>query len=190
MIGDDMGANFNTYLANDYDTLRRYMGEVRFNALAAECDETQISDIRTASSKLPEQIASLTQLPPELSEIATLERALRDAFEAVEATVSNAKKQIKLHPSVTLLTFAQNTVSIWSSLKCGEPPPRPFRLDTPQRVLVWRHNAHPRMRLLGEEEFMSLSAISGQTSTVDENYLCGWLQTEVLTDTSKTWAEK
>jgi hypothetical protein len=185
-----MGTTFSTYLANDYDTLRRYMGEVRFNALAAECDETQISNIRAASSKLPEQIASLPQLPPELCEIATLERALRDAFEAVETNVPNTNNNFKLHPSVNLLTFAQNTVSIWSSLKCGEPPPRPFKLDTPQHVLVWRNNAQPRMRLLGEEEFVSLTAIVESSGTMDENYLCGWLQTEVLTGTSNTCAEK
>jgi hypothetical protein len=181
MSDADMGTNFNTSLAYDYDALRRYMGEVRFNALAAGCYETQSSDIRTASSKLPEQIASLPQMPPELSEIATLERALRYAFEAGEETLPDTSTHFKLHSSVTLLTFTQNTVSIWSSLKCGEPPPRPYRLDAPQRVLVWRHNAQPRMRLLGEEEFVSLAALSNPTSTFDENYLCGWLQTEVLT---------
>lgn len=190
MSGDDMGLNFNTALANDYDALRRYMGEVRFNALAAGCDETQTFDIRAASSKLPEQIASLPQMPPELSEIATLERALRNAFEAGEASVADTGQHFKLHPSVTLLTFTQNTASIWSSLKCGEPPPRPYRLDAPQRVLVWRHNAQPRMRLLGEEEFESLATLSNPSGPLDDNYLCGWLQTEVLTGTAKTCAEK
>jgi hypothetical protein len=186
MSDADMGTNLNTSLAYDYDALRRYMGEVRFNALAAGCYETQSSDIRTASSRLPEQIASLPQMPPELSEIATLERALRNAFEAGDATTPDAGQQFKLHPSVTLLTFTQNTASIWSSLKCGEEPPRPYRLDTQQRVLVWRHNAQPRMRLLGEEEFTSLTAISMSENVPDENYLCGWLQMEVLTGAAKT----
>lgn len=187
-----MNTNFNTYLANDYDALRRYLGEVRFNALAVECDAIQLSNMRDSSSKLPEQIARLPLAPPELCEIATLERALRDAFEAVEASLptSEKQKQTRLHPSVRLLTFTQNTVSIWSSLKCGEPPPRAYKLDAPQRVLVWRHNAQPRMRLLGEEEFTSLLAIRDGSGAINQDYFCGWLETEILTDVSMPEAAK
>ena len=183
-----MSNSFNTYLANDYDALRRYLGEVRFNALAIECNEPNISNIRALSSKLPEQIARLPQAALELGELATLERALREAFEAVDTSGMGAgsKKNVTLHPSVKLLTFTQNTVSIWSSLKCGEPPPRPYKLDNPQHVLVWRQNAQPRMRLLGEEEYTALAAIRDASDNVDETYLCGWLEAGVLTVGSKS----
>jgi hypothetical protein len=182
-----MSMTFSTYLATDYNALRTYLGEVRFNALAAECDQSQWTNIRSLSSKLPEKLARLPQMPPELCEIATLERALRNALEAADMPPPRAEnhKNFQLHPSVNLLTFTQNSVSIWSSLKCGEPPPRPYKLSLPQHVLVWRHNAHARMRLLGEEEFAALTSIRKTSDNFDKNYLNGWLETEVLIDASR-----
>ncbi len=188
---NDMRLDSNTYLATDYVALRRYLGEVRFNVLTAECSPARTIDMHDFSSTLPEQIARLAHAPPELCEIAILERALRDAIEAVEPIAcSHTRQRVTLHPSVHLLKFSQNTVSIWSSLKCGETPPRPYRLETPQCVLVWRHDSQSRMRLLGEEEFTSLAAIRNGSDKPDPDYLRGWLDTGILTDAAKTGAAK
>jgi Putative DNA-binding domain len=191
-----MTTGFNDYLATDYRALRSYLGEVRFNALAAEClaaHPAQSFNVRDYSATLPEDLVTFQMAHAELSELATLERALRMAFEASDVkTEATAQNQWKLHDSVSLLSFAQNTVSIWSSLKCGEPPPRPYKLDTPQHVLVWRCFGQPRMRILGEEEYLPLATLRDRITVVgdDEPYLRGWLDTEVLVETPSGCAEK
>ncbi len=197
-----MATDFNQYLANDYCALRRYLGEVRFNALAAECIEAHPSrnlNAHAYSARLPERIAAFHKASAELAELAELERALRDAFEATEAQAllpnsllpnSLLPERLRLHPSVHLISFTQNTLSIWSGLKCDEPPPRPYTLDTPQHVLVWRHNGQPRVRILGDDEYGLLDSIRTNScfaarDATSELYLRGWLETEVLAEAGK-----
>ena len=193
----DMATDFTQYLAIDYGVLRRYLGEVRFNALTSDCIAANPSRNLNASAysaRLPERIASFHKASSELAELAELERALRDAFEATETQAlspdSLLPERLRLHPSVHLISFTQNTLSIWSGLKCDEPPPRPYTLDTPQHVLVWRHNGQPRMRILGDDEHGLLDSIRTRFCFVagdetSELYLRGWLETEVLAEAGK-----
>jgi Putative DNA-binding domain len=218
-----MQTDFNTYLANDYGALRRYVGEVRFNALAAECMAAYPvanPNQRSYSSKLPEWIAGFQEYAPELPELAALERAMRNAAEAADSPIlapTFAEKlspeainsvSFKLHPSVQLFTFTQNTVSIWSSLRCNETPPRPYRLDLSQHAIVWRQGSISRIRTLGVDEYLALAAVQNEyrfdelcriLATRDREeeptnramgYLRGWLEADVLTGASVKGATK
>jgi hypothetical protein len=120
-------------------------------------------------------------------------------FEQLDA---DAAKHLRLefHPSVSLLNFTQNTVGIWSSLMCDELPPRPFRLDAPQHVLVWRQGDRARMRILGDEECHAVETVQAHASferlcdrlTLWEPrddprirasaYVRGWIDSGVLAD--------
>ncbi len=212
-----MRSAFNQHLANDYSVLRRYMGEIRFNALAMECIAgvgPGLSNVRSQCANLPELIAAGGKSRAELAELAMLERAMTAAFSSHDAGVLSRRQfeqlaadavrqlRLELHPSVWLLSFTQNTLGIWSSLMCDEPPPRPFRLDAPQHVLVWRQGERARMRMLGEEECFAVEIVKAgasfeklsdtlakydsgdhpQANTL--TYVRGWLDSGVLADTS------
>jgi hypothetical protein len=206
------------FLAHDFEVLRQYLGEVRFTAMAAEYIATHPSrhpNARWYSSQLPDFLTGHPDAPPELLELATLERAFADAFDAVEAPVigkhfltevppeSVHNLAFKIHPSFHSLSFSQNTSSIWSALKCGEAPPECEELDAPQQVIVWRQAQQSRMRILGYDEYMAVTAVkNGATFGVvcemlamrdqEENvalraatYLRGWLEAEILSEA--TW---
>ena len=104
------------------------------------------------------------QHSPEIYELACLEIAANQAFLSPELPILSVqqfeaidvqnfpKLKIQFVQSAQLLTFEQNTTSIWAAMKCEERPPKPHRLDEPQKVLVWKQRGAPRFRLLGAEE--------------------------------------
>jgi hypothetical protein len=182
-------------LSSDYSSLRRYLGELKFKNLINEfiaAHAVKIQNSRWLSENLPD-FAKLYEgflHFPEIAELASLERALNMAFNAVDAPslmTQNALrlsvKKLKAHPSVSLLIFTQNTTSIWSALKCDEQPPRPHQLDANQHVIVWRQGNTPRFRILGEEEATALSRVKRGLSfkaLKSESYLRGWLEAELI----------
>ena len=150
------------------------------------------------------------QHSPEIYELACLEIAANQAFLSPELPILSAqqfdaigvqnfpKLKIQFVGSAQLLTFEQNTTSIWAAMKCEERPPKPHRLDEPQKVLVWKQRGAPRFRLLGTEEAMLFeqfrqklnvkSAAEFLTSPEDNehsiaralNYVRGWVDAELV----------
>ena len=168
-------ARLTEFLANDYEKLRAYIGEVRFNAMAADYAAAHPSrqfNARWFGQNLPAFLKSSKCFAqfPECAELADLELALATAFDAPDATSLDlsslaalagqdiANTQLEFHPSLQTLSFNQSTVSLWSALQCDEAPPRPHALDVPQIVMVWRQSGQSRLRLLGDEEAMALSS--------------------------------
>ena len=201
------------FLSRDYPFLHRYLGDIEFGKLVQTCCMALASrpNIRWHSNNLPDLIATggVWKSRPELSEIAQLERALRQAFDAPDlptltsndplALEPEAYPQLgfKLHPSVATLIFRTNASSIWSALKCQEEPPEPFHLSEPQAILVWRQGSNARFRALGNEEAVAMQGLAQGLSFVrlckliapvapDEAvacakaYLRGWIEAEAL----------
>lgn len=203
------------FLANDYEILRQYIGESRFGMMAKaylEATPSRHPNARWFSHKLPEFL--LQNMPfkttLEVGELAMLERALADAFDAPDHDhksfddMANIPPDeihlltMKFHPSLRILKFSQNTTSIWSALKCEEVPPRPHVLDQQQHIMVWRQANNSRFRILGDEEAMAIDsarqgvsfgvicemiAMSDNDDTVAmraATYLRGWFEAEIL----------
>jgi hypothetical protein len=191
------------------------MGDDKFNGMAnlyARMHPSSHPNARWFSTRVPAFLA--TTLPfsrkPELSELAALEGALGDAFDAEDAghvalaglaacdPVSFASMALAIHPSARLLTFKSNAASIWSSLKAEERPPSPIMLQAPQDILVWRQSYTSRFRLLGGEETMAFQsarqglpfgvicemiATFGDPDTAGiraATYLRGWIESELV----------
>ncbi len=175
-------------IASEYAMLQRYLGELRF-AACLQCCMTQPASWRRVADELPNLLSRSAHHTPEIAELAQLERAMRIAFEAAETQSGTCNT---LHPSVSLLTFEHNTASLWSALICGEPPPRPYRLDQPQNLVIWRHKGNSRMRLLGEEEFLCISALldGRRQKPATEFYVAGWLDSNVVWAATACPAEK
>jgi hypothetical protein len=182
-----MQRNDQSAIASEYPVLFRYLGEVRFASCLRECVLQQSKPEPTwkqLAEELPERLSKSVTMAPEIAELACTERAMRRAFEAGEPKPNT---RTRLHPSVSLLSFKHNSASLWSALMCDEPPPRPYRLEKPQHVLVWRHNAAPRMRLLGDEEYLCMISLTPRQNNAPTQelqatafYVAGWLDSDVV----------
>jgi len=199
----------------DHPKLRSYMGEVTFRDAAQKYVRAHPSDRRNArwfARHMPEFLAASPRHRhfPELAELSSLERALNDAFDAADcahATLADlgrvdagafAHAMFDIHPSVRRLKVTTNVTGLWSSLTCEEPPPKPYRLDAPQEIIVWRQGNAARFRLLGPEEAMAFDAASAGApfgvicemlavmGPVDSaaisaaTYLRGWIESETI----------
>ena len=103
---------------------------------------------------------------PVLSDLAALEKALNDAFDAAEGAVvtldrdgrlcagSVVGSQIPAASSASRLDLATNASAIWLALKNDETPPDATALDQPARLLIWRQDVTPMFRELSAEEAM------------------------------------
>jgi hypothetical protein len=100
----------------------------------------------------------------ELADLARLERALNDAFDAEDAAVLTLPKLAKHaperwgdlfftpHPSAARLDLATNAFAIWRALKDEETAPPVEALS--ERLIVWRNGTVASVRPLGSEEVM------------------------------------
>lgn len=208
-------------IGNDHEYLKAYLGDEQFDRLGRDYVKANPShnpNARWFAHRLPEFLAGSEPWSKhrELAELASLERALNDAFDAPDAPVftfadlssldpaSIASAIFTIHPSMRLIKAATNVASIWSALKSEERPPKPEPLPQPIDILVWRQSFASRFRLLGPEEFMALSeaakgvpfaVLCEMIATVDDpdtaamragGYLRGWIEAELVSDVRTT----
>ena len=204
-------------LANDYPQLRKYMGDTKFTALARAYIAQHPSgtlNARWYSRHLRAVLrnAYFFERSPELAEMAELERALNDAFNATEAPIVTLADlagfdstdfgtlSIAASPSLRRFKVRSNVTSLWASLQCDELPPLPIALDADQELLVWRQGSAARFRMLGNEEAIALdaaiqgiffSAICEMIAAVDDYdtaearaaaFLRGWIEAEIISE--------
>jgi hypothetical protein len=191
------------------------MGETAFNAMTRAYFVRHPSDqpnARWYARHLPDFLARTLPYSrtPEIAELASLEGAINDARDAPEAPVVTFAELaaidpaalvaaiFDIHPSVRRLRLTTNVTGLWSSLKCGEPPPKPYRLGAPQEILVWRQDTSSRFRLLGNEEAMAFdmaaegapfATICEMIAAIDDpgaaalpapGYLRGWIESQAV----------
>lgn len=145
------------FAENDHELLRAYLGDEAFDAMARAYATAHPSHTRNARyfcSSLPGFLREATPYRehPQLAELAALEKALNDAFDAADAVPLDAAAlaavavedwpalTFKPHPSVTRLNLATNAAAIWRALRAGTEPPAPYLLDEPARLIVWRQD--------------------------------------------------
>lgn len=158
------------FVQNDHELLHAYLGDEAFEAMArayATANPSRTRNARYFCARLPEFLAATAPYDahPQLAELAALERALNDAFDAPDAPPLKTAALAAVpaadwpeltftpHPSASRLNFASNAAAIWRTLKDDGDPPDPSRLDEPDRLLIWRQDA-ARFRSLDAEEAM------------------------------------
>lgn len=99
-------------------------------------------------------------------ELARLERALADAFDAADVPVATldglraippedwAGLVFTPHSSVTRLDFTTNALAIWTAIRDATDVPSPREFDPPQRLVIWREDTTSKVREISAEEAM------------------------------------
>jgi hypothetical protein len=158
-------------VGNDHEQLRRYLGREYFAALGAAYIAAHPShhpNARWFARGLPEflRAAQPYTARPELAELAEIERALNDAFDAEDAAVLRmtdlaaippgewAGVSFVRHPSAHGFQAHTNAAALWKALKAGDDPPAATVLAEPVRILAWRNDMTSMFRELPPDEAM------------------------------------
>ena len=206
-------------MRKDHEYLHEYLGDEMFDAMARSyvaARPSQQANLRWFSQDVPEFLKANEPYSkyPLLAELAALEKAINDAFDAADvpaivvADLAGVPPEVwkdlrfQAHPSARRLDFSTNAAAVWMALKKQETPPDAIELDEPGRLLVWRQDETPKFRELAAEEAMMWDEAAGgipfgvlcsMLATYDDpesaaargaGYLHNWVTTELLAGVS------
>jgi hypothetical protein len=179
-------------MRNDHKLLHSYLGDEMFDAMGeayVAANPSQHPNLRWFSGNLPDFLKSSEPYSeyPVISDLAALEKALNDAFDARDAPVVGitdlagfapeawSDLTFEVHPSAIRLDLATNASAIWLALKNNdETPPDAVALEQPSRLLIWRQDVTPMFRELNPEEAMMWDEAA---SGIPFGVLCSMLAT-------------
>ena len=206
-------------LRNDHGLLHSYLGDEMFDAMGHAYVAARPShhpNLRWFSQGLPDFLKTTAPYSdhPVLADLAALEKALNDAFDAADAPVLGLADMAEFapelwntlvfqpHPSSHRRDVSTNAAAVWLALKNDETPPDAAALEQPGRLLVWRQDVTPMFRELTAEEAMMwdeaangipFGVLCSMLATYDDpdgaaargaGYLHGWVTSGLLTGVS------
>ncbi len=154
-----------------YDTTWGYLGDEGFGRAADRCIAgcpSSSANIRDYGEDLPRVVRALFPGDPEAAELARMDWALHEAFDAPDrpgfdfAAVAEygdsewERARLALHPGVSLVEFEWNAVAIWHAINEGKEPPPPARLAHPTGHVFWRLRLASRFRSFDDAEHAAL----------------------------------
>ena len=164
-------------LGTDYERLHSYLGDELFDKLAGRYIELYPSShpsLRYFGAHMVELVSTMEPFIqwPEVTEIASIELAFNNSFDACNAeTITLSQLQglapeawtrftLTFHDSVQLLPQHYNSFQIWQALSEQQAPPA-RKLDSSTWV-IWRQDLISRYRSLQQPELTALqSALCG-----------------------------
>lgn len=165
------GARLEEFLGNDYPLSLAYTGEELFSALCTAYASAHPSDNPNARWYGRHFPGFLQAHPshasnPEIAELASLEQALNNAFDAKDeppltlvaltliAPDEWGELTFKPHPSTCRLTHNTNAAEIWAALSKEQTPPGAMNLENPGELIIWRGEKRARYRPMAYDEAM------------------------------------
>lgn len=203
------------FLVHDYQQLHAYLGSEPFARMArayiAEYP-SRTPNARWYGAQLPWflTLAAPYRGTPVLAELAGLERALNDVFDAGDAELLTlddlagvapeewAALTFKAIPATRRLDLKTNAAEIWRALRDGERPPEPTCLAEVGQLIVYRTTGQAMYRAMPSDEAMiwdeaskgarfgvlceMLAAFSGSDTAPARaaQYLKGWIEAGLL----------
>ena len=162
-------------LDSNYPVLHGWMGDEEFENLGLAYLESHPSShfsIRYFGHRLSEYLANAADFRdrPYLSEMAALEWAMSEAFDAADGRAVNPddlasippqawpEMRLTLHASVHRLDLRWNVPAIWKAIKEDQAPEEPSAGEWPQPWLVWRQDLKIFFRSLSVDEAWAMDA--------------------------------
>jgi len=178
-------------MRSEHELLHAYLGDEAFDQMARAyiaSHPSQNANLRWFSTALPDFLRSTKPYRghPVISELAALEKALNDAFDAQDCEVLTLAAmagfvperwndlRFRPHPSAARLDLSTNASTIWLALKSEETPPEAGAPAEPCRLLIWRQDVTPMFRELAPEEAMMWDEAA---SGIPFGVLCSMLAT-------------
>lgn len=206
-------------MRSDHELLHTYLGDEMFDEMGhayVAASPSQHPNLRWFSQSLLGFLKATAPYSdyPVLSDLAALEKALNDAFDAKDAPAvavadmagfaPEVWQDLKFiaHPSAIRLDLTTNASEVWRALKNDETPPDAVKLEEPCRLLIWRQDVRPLFRELAAEEAMMwdeaaagipFGVLCSMLATYDDpegaaargaGYLHGWVTGGLLTGVS------
>lgn len=159
-------------ITTDFDNLHGYLGDDLFDQLLdcyIDTYQSKHPSLRYYSQHITELLAE--QKPfvqyPELIEIAKIEQAFNDSFDAADCATADIEKLgqiaaeswptlcVQLHASVQLLDLDHNSFAIWKALSEEQTPPA--LIKEKHTWLIWRKGLISRYRALSDAESFALT---------------------------------
>ena len=171
-------------ITTDYDKIALYLGDERFDKLMdhyIDHHPSHTTNLRYFSVKLPELIRDELDYKHigELYELACIERAFADSFDAKDqkfATINElatlpAKAwetlSFKFQNSAQIVWLAYNSFPIWKALAEEATPPQPEKTAATAWIIWRRSDLVSHYRMLAPEEIAILAlAMQGETFAV------------------------
>ena len=204
-------------LSGDYENTWKFVGDEQFYQLAVQYVEAYPSNhpnVRWFGRHFPKFLSEHESAGahPVLAEIAAIEKAIEDAFDASNDDVATMDDlaaippelvtglTFKLHSSCCLLKQQTNALAIYMALVEDETPEQPENLDEPLYTLAWRNNMMCQYRPLNAEEGMlidlmqqgqSFATLCEMAATMQDadtaaarvaGHITGWLQSEIISE--------
>ncbi len=193
-----------------YPKLGALLGDDLFEATARSyigVYPSHYRNMRWVGDKMDAHLRHMLPKHPIAAEMAAFEWALGLAFDAQDAPVLQlqdlaavppetwSELHFTFHPSVQLLSFEWNVISVWQALDAEEAPPAVTPLHAP--CLIWRSELISHFRTLEDTEYQAIEQIkagasfgelcealfatSGDDTTIQAaQYLAGWLQAGLI----------
>jgi hypothetical protein len=183
-------------LDSNYPVLHAWMGNDEFEQLGLAYLETHPSthfSIRYFGHRLSEYLASAETYrdKPYLNEMAALEWAMSEAFDAADGRSMNPddmatippeawpEMRLALHASVHRLDLRWNVPAIWKAIKEEQAPGEATASEWPQPWLLWRQDLKIFFRSLSVEEAWAIdSARSSGTFAIICDGLGEWIDAQ------------
>jgi len=142
-------------IGTDYEQLHSYLGDEQFDQLLERFIEkypSEETNLRYYSINMPTLLRNEEPFNnlPILAEIAEIEAAFANSFDAADSTILTINDlaslpetawetlSFELHPSLQLLSYNFNSFAVWKALSDEETPPETVQYNSPETWLMWR----------------------------------------------------
>ena len=161
-------------ISTDYDRLYSYLGDEMFEQLMdayIDAYQSHHPSLRYYSQHMTELLSQQAPFSdyPELLELAKIEQAFNDSFDAATCTTVGIERiselaqedwplmTIKFHSSIRVLHLDTNSFQIWKALSEDQSPPA--LVNEFSNWVIWRKNLVSRYRALSEPEAVALDLV-------------------------------
>jgi len=169
-------------LGTDYERLHAYLGDELFESLMQQYIDrypSQSPSLRDFGAHMVDLISTLEPYSqwPEVAEIARIEQAFNNSFDAANGPVYTQQQLMALEPeawavfslrfndSVHLVAQYFNSFQVWQALSNEQQPPE--KQPDPATWLVWREDLVSRYRSVDKAELAALETARAGGSFAD-----------------------